>query len=357
MPEQKEMFKILVVEDEPVVLRALSDPKEWTARGFRLIGSTLTAGKALEMIREDAPDVILTDICMPDMTGIDMMTLLRGQAMDCEFVILSGYSEFDYARSAIRLRAFEYLTKPINERQFEETFARLHAWLDRKRGAAAADGGLEQDRICRLAEAVAGRDVARAEAELEAFFALFPRQDDSLYAALNELFAAILERCRLEGMTAPFPAAWENVRLMPDSGLDALRGQVRSGLEECMRGIRCAMGERTSDLVRSVSEYVQNHVEDRLSLEDLARMHHVSPFYLSRFFKQKTGLNLNSFVNGRKVEQAKRYLARSGKSVQEIALRMGFSEYRYFCVVFKRMTGETPLEYRRRLLLGKGEGN
>jgi two-component system response regulator YesN len=89
-----------------------------------------------------------------------------------------------------------------------------------------------------------------------------------------------------------------------------------------------------------------------LSVGDVAAAVHVNPDYLSRTFKKATGENLNNRINAQKVERAKQYLCSSRLSVQEIAFKLGFSEYRYFCAVFKKVSGTTPLAYRRALLQG-----
>ena len=116
------MLKVLLVEDENLIRRGLAFQMNWTDVGCVLVGEAASGEEGLEQIEALHPDIVITDIRMQDMDGLDMIR--RGQEI-CSFrsIILSGYSEFDYAQKAIRLGVLEYLLKPVDE-------ARLAAALD-----------------------------------------------------------------------------------------------------------------------------------------------------------------------------------------------------------------------------------
>lgn len=85
------------------------------------------------MVDNSKPDVVLTDIRMPDMDGIELMRILRHRYPEVEIIILSGHSDFDYAKSAVKYDAYEYLTKPIDEKEFIRTFKEIKKKIRNKR--------------------------------------------------------------------------------------------------------------------------------------------------------------------------------------------------------------------------------
>ena len=108
------MLKVLLVEDENLIRRGLAFQMNWTDVGCVLVGEAASGEEGLEQIEALHPDIVITDIRMQDMDGLDMIR--RGQEI-CSFrsIILSGYSEFDYAQKAIRLGVLEYLLKPVDK--------------------------------------------------------------------------------------------------------------------------------------------------------------------------------------------------------------------------------------------------
>lgn len=117
------MLKVLIVDDEPKVRRGLSRMVEKNPDKYRLVGSCSTAGEAIDRLAETITDVIITDIRMPGMSGLELIEYLRNHHPHVQFIILSGYGEFEYAREAIRFQVVTYLLKPLNE-------ADLYASLD-----------------------------------------------------------------------------------------------------------------------------------------------------------------------------------------------------------------------------------
>lgn len=127
------MIKILVVEDENLIRRGLVYAIDWLAMDCVVVGEGRDGADGLEKIRMLRPDVVLTDIKMPKLSGIDMIAKAREQRLG-EFipVILTSYSDFDYARQSIRLGVAEYLLKPVDEEELAETMGRIRQQLARR---------------------------------------------------------------------------------------------------------------------------------------------------------------------------------------------------------------------------------
>lgn len=111
------MLSVLVCEDDPLVLKELALLTPWQSLGLSLAATAETGSEALRLYERLLPNIILTDVRMPEIDGLELIRRIRereGQERaDC--LILSGYSDFEYARSAIRLGVSEYLLKPVDE--------------------------------------------------------------------------------------------------------------------------------------------------------------------------------------------------------------------------------------------------
>jgi AraC-like DNA-binding protein/CheY-like chemotaxis protein len=126
-------FRAVLIDDEPWVLEGMRVLLPWEA-GSLVLGQTYTDSvEALEAILADPPDVIFSDIRMPEVSGLDLLRTCREHGLDCEFIIVSGYSDFQYAQTALKLGAFDYLTKPIDLEKAPDTLACLRGRLIEKR--------------------------------------------------------------------------------------------------------------------------------------------------------------------------------------------------------------------------------
>lgn len=110
----KQMYRVMVVDDEPIVRSAIAKQIPWAAHEIELVTAS-NAIEALELLKEQPVDLMLVDICMPVMDGIALMKQVKENWSEIEFIILSGYAEFDYAQRAMRLGAKDYLLKPLDD--------------------------------------------------------------------------------------------------------------------------------------------------------------------------------------------------------------------------------------------------
>ena len=128
------MTKVLVVEDESIVRRDIVLTTAWEELGCVCIGGAEDADQALQMVRSQKPDIVITDIRMPGMTGLELIELIAEQyALEgraCECIVLSGYSDFEYARQAMRSGVMEYLVKPIDDEELSQAILRARKRIE-----------------------------------------------------------------------------------------------------------------------------------------------------------------------------------------------------------------------------------
>lgn len=126
------MYRILLVDDEALIREAVSENVTWEKYGYTLVGSCENGREALEFIAKNPVDVVLTDICMPYLDGMELSEKLSEEYPDIKVIILSGYDEFEYAKKAIKYGVKEYLLKPITAVEMGETLMALKEEMDKE---------------------------------------------------------------------------------------------------------------------------------------------------------------------------------------------------------------------------------
>lgn len=125
-------YRIIIAEDEELQLNSLVKKVEKFCPHFRVVGTAQTGSQAYNLICEMMPDILISDIRMPVMGGIELIEKLRPRFPDMEFIITSGFSDFEYARSAIRLQVSDYLLKPVEPEELEKALNKLKLRLQNR---------------------------------------------------------------------------------------------------------------------------------------------------------------------------------------------------------------------------------
>ena len=126
-------YKVFFVEDEIVTREGIRDRVNWRANGFELCGEAPDGEIALPMLQTLRPDVLITDIKMPFMDGLELSRSVRERLPETKIIILSGHDEFDYAQAAIKLGVTEYLLKPVTVQDIQKSLRQVAAELDHER--------------------------------------------------------------------------------------------------------------------------------------------------------------------------------------------------------------------------------
>lgn len=115
------LLKLVIVDDEPILLSGLLNTYDWAGMGFKVVGSAQSGEQAIQVIKAVRPHVVLTDIRMKQITGLMVMEEIQKLDIECLFIVLSAYRDFDYAQQACDLGAYAYLLKPIEDEKLQET--------------------------------------------------------------------------------------------------------------------------------------------------------------------------------------------------------------------------------------------
>lgn len=124
------MYKLLIIDDEKLIREGLVDYIDWSSLNISVIGSAKDGQEALDLIKQNRPDIVLSDICMPQLDGISLIESIRKLELKTQVVFISAYSNFQYAQSALKYGAFDYLLKPLEEDVLYECMKKCTAKLE-----------------------------------------------------------------------------------------------------------------------------------------------------------------------------------------------------------------------------------
>lgn len=199
------MYKILVVEDDVLIRRVYPVVINWERLGFCIAGMVDNGLEALEFLQREAVDVVLTDICMPVLNGIELAGEIKTNYPGIKTVILSAYSEFDYAKKAIDCGVYSYLLKENEYHEISECFRRIREELDQERQAEAAAFKTDGEKLSEW----------------------FQKMKDNINAS---------DGARTENGWVLGAVAWDNPEEIPEQNKKAVCGNIRDVLEQKLNG-------------------------------------------------------------------------------------------------------------------------
>ena len=263
----KEIYKLMIVEDEPFTRAGLKKYFNWKELGVHTIVEAENGKVGLTTALIERPDLVITDIRMPIMDGLEMIGQLRPTLPNTQFIILSGHNEFEYAQKALHYGGvYDYLLKPL---QYDQSLAVITNCL-------AQIGEMRNE--SRIVE-----------------------KSSDIVVKENQLLTEPIER------------------------------------------------EKGLELFIQIEAYIEQHINQDLTLNKVAEHFFYNPSYLSRLFKSKLNQNYMSFVSEIRIKSAQKYLENPNYSVAEVSEKCGYKSYKHFVKVFKRITNLTPTEYRKQL--------
>ena len=237
------MYKVVIVDDEPIIVEGLSRLLPWDKYGCEVVGTAYNGNEGLEMIRKETPDILFSDIAMPGMDGLTMIAALRSEFPEMQISILTGYRDFDFCQRALRLGVARFLLKPSNMEELEEA--------------------------------------------------------------------------------------------------------LRTMTERCGRQEETAQTENASGfIVRNALAYMEEHYQEKLTLNKVADQIYVSQWHLSKLLNKQEGKNFSEILNQIRINKAKELLKDPALRIADIAEMVGFVEVAHFSRVFKKVAGVSANEYR-----------
>lgn len=389
------MTKIMFVDDDAIIRRSIVNKIDWKNYGWELVYTARDPMEALDYLKDHQPDIILTDIKMPGISGIEMASIAMDYYPGIKFVFISGYKDFEYAQQVLKLNAVDYLTKPLEQQQLisvlkkaeelyikdkktEEILKEKYPQLKRKyisklmrenfqnmdtsffeefdvninngygivsfidiKFSEKVSGEEKKDRvekICSFLEGIYQGSIFFCMENFE----IFSIYTDSTVEDESMFYENLV---KLENIVTDF------VQEKQGSGsVEFIYGSLMHSLNDLYSSYQSALQKINSDiehLLFEVRHYIeQNYSDCELSLVKIADYFNVNHCYLTSIFKKKFDINLYDYIIRVRMENASRLILKSDLKNYEIAEATGYKNPQYFSMSFKKYYNCTVTQYR-----------
>lgn len=362
------MLQVMIVDDMEIVRREMKRFKLWgDETGFVIAAEARNGHEALEKLHAAPVDLVLTDIRMPKIDGIELLKKITEEKLCPCVVLLSDYSEFSYARQGLVLGAFDYMVKPMTEEELERLLHRVREFILDKRNEQNRIRQLEQklgERVAaffpqpevnRVVEAMAAGEAKAAEYAAHMADIVYASLDRDLIKSqslLNSIMHEMAGRIQENyGWLNRFISVKE-MEAVDFSTYDDFCS-ARESFVAAVQRITELLGKllycvRENGTVYKVCSYVAENIDGEISLKTVSDRLFMNKSYLSEVFKSKTGISFIEYLTIVKMERAKKLIGEERLKNYEVAELLGFKDIEYFSRLFKKHAGASPTEYRQR---------
>lgn len=403
-----EKWRVLIADDEGIIREGIRQCVDWESLSMEVAAEAEDGEEALELAVALAVHIALVDLNMPIMHGMELMKRLREKLPGCKIIVITGHDEFVYAQESIRLQVNDYILKPAEPKQLMqvlrgvrdalESEQRQTLQLEQSSRHLQKNFPLLRERFCQ--EWLEG-NLSGSEIREQLLFLQLPARRPDLLGIIRWRWEGSHPRMKekerqlflfaIENIAAELLEPYSRVIFRDTAGLivillwDAAGERALAGVEEAVRstlkiaveaGLRHVEGDLTelsaayrscrvalakeqplSPLVRRAKQHILEHYSEcGLTLEGTASLLQASPVYLSRLFKQEQGESFGAFLTQTRIRRAAQLLHATDLSISEVAEQSGYETQHYFSAAFKKHTGVSPLQFRKGVAPGAGDG-
>lgn len=402
-------FTMVIADDEPVVLKSTKLFLKKEFPDIEVTGMAENGIQLKEMLERHQPDMAIVDIRMPGLSGIEVIELIKRKKYATHFIISTAYSDFEYVKKALDLKADGYLVKPSRREEKLDVIGRLCRVIEEEKKKALRQDGIESalgvvnlvlgseilmsvfsdncnnkefEAYCKinnirfaggcittfLPKTKAELSKSQLNEELEScldgfcdflatitsrgvvimFFVQEEMEKEAQREWCNDLALLVTERLKKKtGVEYLYGTGnvYESFMKMGSSYRDSVEALQKNRKEEGDQRIDSA--DKLQDYVEQAKRYIDVWYKKDISLADCAENVGISSYYLSHIFSEKTGKTFVEYLSAVRIQEAKRLCRETGMTLTEISEQSGYMNLTYFCKVFKRMTGMTITEYRK----------
>lgn len=391
------MYKTLFVDDERLIREGISNLIDWE----RITGQELTLAEnakvALKYLEHEKYEIVISDIYMQDMNGIELAKCIKGKWPDVVVILLSAYEDFDYARKAIEAGVFKYLLKPVIPEELEdavnEAISQVKINEETKKRIDHSQEVLEDYR--RELKKNLWKDILsgnmRNEDEIferfekmnmsknisPIYVVVYKTDDESMLYQNQVAIDKVVSSCfegyidtvfmdnyivillKKENAKSVLYAFGDLVKEMfhfevymgegkTVKDLSTLHMSVESAKYNIQKN-RANKKDEPTQIVLAAVEMIRKEIENvDFNINTIANALYLTPVYFSRVFKRKMGMTCIDFIKNYRINLAKELLQNTDLSIQQISEKTGYATVYYFSQQFKQVTGESPGSFRKK---------
>lgn len=342
------MFRLLIVDDEPMIRKGLVKLVEQMSTISIVVNTAENGVEALEFMERDCPHFLFTDIRMPKMDGLELCRQVSQLYPHVQIVVISGYSDFEYAQKSLSYGVKEYLLKPVNKKSIHEVLEKLVKHRHKQSSQSYISLSKMELWVESMEEAIWATNMEKmdaliAECRRECIENSIPFSqqiefyDQFLILLVKKLNARDIFRFQIE-----------HASQVPSSAEEAFNHFVYE-VRQFLRVLKAKRKGNAKDPVEEAKSYIEKHLSKDVSLEEVAEVLGLNPSYFSQLFKQLAGETFVQYRIKRRMEKAKKLLENPSYRITDISYEVGYADHPHFTKTFKKYSGYSPSEYREKL--------
>ncbi|MFD0693111.1 response regulator [Paenibacillus sp. GCM10027628] len=370
---QETLIGVMLVDDEAIIRKGLKATIPWEKYGMKVVADAPSGTKAWDAYMTERPEVVITDIVMPEMNGIELAKLIKEHDPHTKILLLSCHSDFGFVQQGLKLGASGYVLKTsYNDDELEEFLQQFqneigHAKLLRKQesqkqfldwlygidssltesmpSAKEWQWVLETSFIYLAAHVTADAAVYLKEMAAQGSFEMVKFAEDRYFLFVPAANGKEFDK-QLNDMKSRYPQLrW--IKEGPVQGIAAWMDAVKRAYRQTeIEHTYNVNPESWPEPIAHAVKLIVERVEEKLSVSDVAREVGLSRSHLSSLFKKTLGEGFVAYTYRTKLKAAQQLLTTTDMTIQDIADKLGMIDAKYFSKWFKRCTGKTPSEFR-----------
>ncbi len=401
------MFKVIICDDEVLARKKLQSSINWEKLDFEVVAMFKDGEEAFEYLKENPVDVVLTDIKMPKLNGVELSKIIYEQFPDTKVVIFSAYRDFEYAKKAVHYHVFDYILKPINYDEFYITLENLRTILANQkipnqfhshniysqRSDYFSEAFLHHDELENLSlklkktnlyidltkslcahikititnfDEIVNNTWKYSKILLNNVFTniLTPETPLCCYTLLT-LHKNVLEIFAVSKTSMNMEAFQKEIQNFCISSINTLNknfellaeydivqkcnsiNEIDSSKSSIFHTYDNNDSNDSNDFIDTVIKYINEHYMEDITLDEIASKLYMNPCKISQMLKKHTNETYINFITNLRIKKAKQLLKDTDIKISLIGEMVGYKYDKYFYKVFKNYVGISPNEYRK----------
>ncbi len=354
-------MKALIADDDVFVRKCMIQMLPWQELEFSQVLEAENGAVALKITLEEKPDLIITDVKMPMLNGLELVEKLRDSVVDICVIVLSEHSDFAFVQNALKLGVQDYILKPITRERLTEICDKIRqcmAELEKKRyyTSLKADHGGIQKLVHDMLESADAQSCA-STFEYMALHQIFIEDLKHfgmmfLYELFEQTREVTYQKAEVERLRRTAMASYAELKKVTD-----VIWFVNQQCERC--AALCAKkAPQTVNYVEQISDYIEKNYDDPdLSVATISEWLHLSPVYTGALYKQHQGKSIIASIHEVRMRHAQQLLQDGSNNVASVSKRVGYMTPDYFSRLFSTTFGMSPSQYRSMMILNREEGS